>query len=341
MPRARNVKPGFFKNELLAECDPLTRLLFVGIWCVADREGRLELRPRRLKAELMPYDEINVEDSVADLVDRGFLHVYEAEGVEYLQVINWGKHQNPHHKEVCSVIPAPAGHVDRVCKGYVPLSNTIRRRIYARDGRVCAICGATHGLSIDHILPVSRGGNTTDDNLRVLCLSCNSRKGNSICMDKSSMTHTRLMDKSSESPVAPLIPDSPSLIPDSGIQRKADASPAAPPLRGSRLKPTWTPALNTEEWVAHNFPAVDYAGQLDAFRDYWTAKPGKDGCKLDWDATFRNWIRNSRQTTRAGPTAKPKTVAAYDAIGAKIDELSTVVPGRDRARIAGPDPAKP
>lgn len=123
--------------------------------------------------------------------------------------------------------------------------------------------------------------------------------------------------------------------------KQEQASPAAPPARGSRLKPTWTPALNTEEWVAHNFPAVDYAGQLDAFRDYWTAKPGKDGCKLDWDATFRNWIRNSRQTARAGPTAKPKTVAAYDAIGAKIDELSTVVPGRDRARIAGPDPAKP
>ena len=51
MPRARNVKPGFFKNELLAECEPLARILFEGLWCEADREGRLEDRPRRLKAE--------------------------------------------------------------------------------------------------------------------------------------------------------------------------------------------------------------------------------------------------------------------------------------------------
>lgn len=117
------------------------------------------------------------------------------------------------------------------------------------------------------------------------------------------------------------------------------ASPAAPPARGTRLKADWWPSEATEGWVMDEHPHVSFDNQLAAFRDYWTAKPGKDGRKLDWDATFRNWIRNSRQTARAGPTAKPKTVAAYDAIGAKIDELSTVVPGRDRARIAGHDPA--
>lgn len=263
MPRARNVKPGFFKNELLAECEPLARILFEGLWCEADREGRLEDRPRRLKAEYLPYDDCDVDALLAQLAVRGFIVRYIIDGRAFIAVPMFTKHQNPHVREPASTIPKP-------------------------DSTVLAQC----------------------------------------------------QHRASTEP-ARLIPESPSLIPDSGIQRKADASPAAPPLRGSRLKPTWTPALNTEEWVAHNFPAVDYAGQLDAFRDYWTAKPGKDGCKLDWDATFRNWIRNSRQTTRAGPTAKPKTVAAYDAIGAKIDELSTVVPGRDRARIAGPDPAKP
>ena len=124
-------------------------------------------------------------------------------------------------------------------------------------------------------------------------------------------------------------------------KQRADASPTAPPARGTRLKADWWPSEATEGWVMDEHPHVSFDNQLDAFRDYWTAKPGKDGRKLDWDATFRNWIRNSRQTARAGPTAKPKTVAAYDAIGAKIDELSTVVPGRDRPRIAGHDPAKP
>ena len=50
MARARNIKPGFFANENLAECDPLARLLFAGLWCLADREGRLEDRPKRIAA---------------------------------------------------------------------------------------------------------------------------------------------------------------------------------------------------------------------------------------------------------------------------------------------------
>lgn len=218
MSRSRNIKPGFFKNEILAELAMEHRLLFIGLWTEADREGRLEFRPRKLKAELFPYDDVNIEDGVSGLVEGGFLHVYDVDGTVYIQIINWGKHQNPHHKEVGSVIPSPPGHVDTVCKGYIHLSNTIRRRIYSRDGRVCRSCGATHGLSIDHIVPVSRGGNSTDDNLQVLCLGCNVQKGASlggVIMHDSSMIHGQVMDEPCGSHLDPLIPDSPLLIPDS------------------------------------------------------------------------------------------------------------------------------
>lgn len=56
MARARNIKPGFFKNELLAEMPPEIRLLFMGLWCIADREGRFEERPKKIKMELFPCD---------------------------------------------------------------------------------------------------------------------------------------------------------------------------------------------------------------------------------------------------------------------------------------------
>jgi hypothetical protein len=46
-------------------------------------------------------------------------------------------------------------------------------------------------------------------------------------------------------------------------------------------------------------------GELDRFRDYWIAKPGKDGVKLDWQATWRNWCRNSAQWKPQAPIAKP------------------------------------
>lgn len=107
MARARNLKPGFFKNENLAECQPLTRILFAGLWCEADRAGRIEYRPKKLKAEILPYDDANVVDMLAELAKWGFILVYEVKGAKFIQVLNFSKHQNPHVKEAESVIPAP------------------------------------------------------------------------------------------------------------------------------------------------------------------------------------------------------------------------------------------
>jgi hypothetical protein len=49
MPRTRQIKPGFFKNDELAELPIEARLLFAGLWTIADREGRLEDRPKKIK----------------------------------------------------------------------------------------------------------------------------------------------------------------------------------------------------------------------------------------------------------------------------------------------------
>jgi hypothetical protein len=108
LARIRTIKPEFFKNEELATLSPFTRLLFVGLWTQADREGRLEYRPRRLKAELFPYDDgLDIEEMLAELVAKGFLVRYEVEEVWYLAVLTFGKHQHCHIKESASTIPAP------------------------------------------------------------------------------------------------------------------------------------------------------------------------------------------------------------------------------------------
>lgn len=52
----------------------------------------------------------------------------------------------------------------------------VRRAVFDRD-KTCRSCGADHDLSLDHIIPYSRGGPDTVDNLQVLCRPCNSRKG--------------------------------------------------------------------------------------------------------------------------------------------------------------------
>lgn len=111
MARARNIKPSFFINEDLIELEPLTRLLFIGLWCLADREGRLEDRPKRVKLSILPADDCNVDCLLQSLHDRGFIIRYEVDGIKYIQIPNFKKHQNPHVKEATSTIPEPNNNI--------------------------------------------------------------------------------------------------------------------------------------------------------------------------------------------------------------------------------------
>jgi hypothetical protein len=110
MARSRNIKPGFFTNDLLGEMDPLARLLFAGLWTICDRDGRVEDRPKKIKAEVLPYDNCDPENLLQQLADKGFILRYKADGVSAIQVLAWEKHQSPHIKESPSTIPAPDMH---------------------------------------------------------------------------------------------------------------------------------------------------------------------------------------------------------------------------------------
>jgi hypothetical protein len=110
MARSRNIKPGFFKNEVLADLKPMVRLMFIGLWTLSDRDGRMEDRPARIKAELFPYEQFNAEDGMTALASNGFIQRYECNGHKYIQITNFHKHQNPHVNEQASTIPAPELH---------------------------------------------------------------------------------------------------------------------------------------------------------------------------------------------------------------------------------------
>ncbi len=109
MARARNLKPGLYKNEDLAECSVWARYIFPGMWTLADRDGRLEDRPKRIKAELLAFDSVEVEPLLQELAARGFIRRYSVDGVAIIQVVTFAKHQNPHHREAPSELPAEPG----------------------------------------------------------------------------------------------------------------------------------------------------------------------------------------------------------------------------------------
>ena len=109
MARARLIKPGFFTNDELGRLPPLTRMLFAGLWCIADREGRLEDRPRRIKIEVLPYDDCDVDAMLDALQASGFIVRYEAGGLRCIQITGFTRHQSPHIREPNSAIPPPCG----------------------------------------------------------------------------------------------------------------------------------------------------------------------------------------------------------------------------------------
>ena len=120
MSRARNIKPGFFKNEDLVELPFEYRLLYIGLWTLADREGRLEDRPKRIKMEVFPADDVDIEAALTALHSVGFVQRYEIDGRRYVSIPAWKKHQNPHCREAASKIPPPpktsASTVQAQCK---------------------------------------------------------------------------------------------------------------------------------------------------------------------------------------------------------------------------------
>jgi hypothetical protein len=104
--RARNIKPAFFKNEILAELPFATRLLFIGLWLLADREGLAEDRPKRIAAELFAFDrDVDVETGLGDLQRTGFIVRYQVGELRLIKVLNFKKHQSPHHTEKGSTFP--------------------------------------------------------------------------------------------------------------------------------------------------------------------------------------------------------------------------------------------
>lgn len=112
MARARNIKPSLFKNELLGadEVDPFVSLLFISLWCLADREGRLEDRPLRIKAETFPYRTMEpslFNGYLTELERLGFIRRYAVDGKAVILVLNFTKHQSPHNTEKASELPEP------------------------------------------------------------------------------------------------------------------------------------------------------------------------------------------------------------------------------------------
>lgn len=313
MARSRNIKPGFFRNAELVELPVETRLLFIGLWTLADREGRLEDRPRQIKMEIFPADQFDVGSMLDQLQSSGFLLRYEVDGKSFIEVSNFIKHQDPHYKEKASDYPPPPGK-ENFHKA-TGVTKTQRARIMERDGFCCQHCGSEEALSIDHVRPVSRGGDSSDENLQVLCMSCNTKKGNKIGIEPKNIRQRRVdIDANMNQQNSSLPSDSRFLIPDSLIPDSLNNTRQSPTAEQHPRSPNKAAQAQSVDSVPHQKiialwaqhlpsliqPSKWTASRGSALRARWHEDPARQNPEW-WGALFAHIAQNDFLMGRSPP----------------------------------------
>jgi hypothetical protein len=178
MPRQAMIRPEFFRDEVLAEVEPLGRLLYMALWCWTDGQGRIEDEPSVLARVMLAGRACDADDLLEQLARRGFVRRFAAPGQRFVEIVGFrGGDRGRDRPRLMEWRGerAPASPAARRAR-----RRARRQRIAERDGWICGICGAPIAraqLHIDHIVPVCRGGTSDASNLQAAHARCNLAKG--------------------------------------------------------------------------------------------------------------------------------------------------------------------
>lgn len=270
MARARNLKPDFFRDAKVAKCDVWVRLLFAGLWTLADREGRLKDDPDQIGLDLFPRDGFDIEAGLRQLADIDLIDRYEAGGVRVVWVRNFARHQNPHVNEQASTLPeAP---------GTEPSPVIPSDPVQAPE---------EHGASTVQA-PEEHGATPAD----------------SLVLIPDSLVRTARGGVAAGAPADA----APSGAADANDRQPTIRSVPKTRTAKSRIGADWEPSERLLAWAAETLhvPPDFVVAQTELFRDHWLAK-GEP--MADWDACWRKWLRNavefaSRDAARAGANGR-------------------------------------
>ena len=104
MARIRTIKPEFFTSEDICALSPSARLLYIALWCEADREGRMIWKPVTFKLRYFPGDSCEIVGLCRELLDRGLIKLY-GDDLAFIPAFHDHQHINP--REAASTLPEP------------------------------------------------------------------------------------------------------------------------------------------------------------------------------------------------------------------------------------------
>lgn len=198
MARIRTIKPEFWTDEKIVQLPFEARLTFVGLWNFADDDGRIREEPERLKMQIMPADDVDMELILDVLVAAGLVErFYGEDGESVLLIPGFARHQVISHRAKSKIA------LESYKKAVIPAAS--RRAVARKYGcdpgteghpAACYFCGAPgsiswfklrsgrpgawvafSGLEIDHHTPEHSGGTADPKNLVLSCRYCNRSRG--------------------------------------------------------------------------------------------------------------------------------------------------------------------
>lgn len=127
MPRIRTIKPEFWTSGQVADCSPVARLLFIGMFNFCDDHGVHPACTKRLKMQVFPADQLSydaIQAMIDELLAAGLLYAYQVGGEDYWLVTGWAKHQKIDKPTYRHPIPGSRVQVDH---------STATRRVVAEQ----------------------------------------------------------------------------------------------------------------------------------------------------------------------------------------------------------------
>jgi hypothetical protein len=262
MARIRSVKPEFWQDEDLADVTRDARLLYIGLWNLADEHGRLRGDPRYVKGQLFPYDDDLSPSDIGDLIKElevaGKVLRYTAQTRAdksargaYMFLPNLGKHQRLEAEKVPSKLPEPPD-------------------------------PATSSQVNDHPGPSAQIG--ADKSARDADQSEPGADKNTLLYGTGSMEHGA-WDREHDSGAAP----------------DADEPQSKPTKRATRIPENFTVEPKMIEWAAERAPLADGQRETEKFINHFQAASGPNASKRDWVAAWRNWMLRAQENAERNP----------------------------------------
>lgn len=265
MARIRSVHPGLWTDGAFIKLSSNARLLVIGLWTEADDGGAFAWDPDTLHARLFPRDDIDMEVLLAELTARNFVGRCEVEGKALGVIRNFCRFQHPERPRYVWDLPAEW--------------QRYAGRKVAIPQMVVSMPSPTPHRHIDDTSPTPH---------RHVGAGEGEGEGKGRGEEKEEKKKKEALTES------PVVREGGT----GGTTAPQQAASPDPRKRATRLPADWKPSPEDREFALNAGQDPDVVAAT--FRDFWHSKAGQNATKLDWAATWRNWIRRDSRS-RAAP----------------------------------------